>query len=162
MQLSSVRNAINARASIEIEALELVPSFRNFYPKIDEWVASQVIPGLLDGSRHIVTSKGADGLQALAILKKDAVERKICTLWVHPHHRKKGLGQWLIDQSISWLECRQPLLSVPEEEFAAFHQLLLRNGFKLNHRLVGYYRTNACEFVFNGTLSPRLNLAMVQ
>lgn len=94
----------------------------------------------------------ASGVRGFAILKRDVVERKICTIWVRPDLRCQGLGQSLITQSQEWLQCVRPLLTVPEEALSTFRGLLASSDFKLNEIVEGYYRPGKKEYVFNGAL----------
>ncbi|MDW6021652.1 GNAT family N-acetyltransferase [Mesorhizobium sp. BAC0120] len=162
MQLNCVDSAEIARTHVDSTALSLISSFARFYPDIEDWFALKVIPGLADGTRRILIDRDVNSVRGLAILKKEADERKICTLWVHPNQRKHGLGQRLIDESITWLECKKPTLTVPEEAIADFHGLLARNGFELRQHAIDYYRPGVCEFVYNGSLPTPLAGPMLQ
>lgn len=142
--------------------LEQVSPFSVFYPDIERWTNSKVVPGLLDGTRRIITKRRADTVVALVILKKDENERKICTLWVNPDDRKRGIGQQLISESFEWLDCKKPLFTVPEELLADFHGLLGRNGFDLRQIASSYYRLGKREYVYNGILTSASITSILQ
>ncbi|MBY5817060.1 GNAT family N-acetyltransferase [Rhizobium leguminosarum] len=140
----------------------LVSGFSRYYPDIDDWFAAKVIPGMFNGTRRIIAKSDGESIHGLAILKKDLVEQKICTLWVHPSQRGFGLGQRLIDEATEWLGCKQPILSVPQEVNAHFNRLLTRNGFELRQRILNAYRPGTYEFVYNGELNKSDGFSVLQ
>ncbi|WP_081158968.1 GNAT family N-acetyltransferase [Ensifer aridi] len=162
MHLHHVDSAPVAPARPDSNGLSLISGFDALYPDIEHWFASKVAPGLSDGSRRLLIERDLDSVRGFAILKKEAHERKICTLWVRPDQRRRGVGQRLIDESIAWLECEKPMLTVPEEAILDFWGLLTRNGFELRQRAVNYYRLGRCEYVFNGRLPGPLDGAIMQ
>lgn len=153
MQLRPLLSASFAPINLDsLSALRLVSDFDIYYPEIDRWFETKVLPGIVAGTRRIIVRQDSGHVCGLAILKKESLERKICTIWVRPSHRGAGLGQRLVDESLEWLQCERPMLTVPEEALASFVPLLKRNDFELIQRADGYYRSGRCEYVFNGEL----------
>lgn len=62
------------------------------------------------------------------VVAKKSDERKICTLWVEPSHRNRGIGVRLLRTAMDWLGTDRPLASAPESQ-RAIHQLMTRLGF---------------------------------
>ena len=155
MRLDCFDSEAIAQIGIDSSLCYLISGFSRYYPDIDDWFAAKVVPGIFDGTRRIIVKTDGEFIRGLAILKNDVVEQKICTLWVHPSQRGFGLGQRLVDESTEWLGFKQPILSVPQEIKADFDQLLTRNGFELRQRILGAYRPDKYEFVYNGELNKR-------
>jgi ribosomal protein S18 acetylase RimI-like enzyme len=145
-----------------LAVFSLIPDFACFYPDIERWFESKVLPGIASGTRRVVVERDASNIVGCLILKKADQERKICTLWVRPDARGAGLGQHLLDSARQWLDCDQPMLTVPQEELDGFLPLLKRNHFQLTQRAANFYRSNRCEYVFNGELPLSLNHSIVQ
>ncbi len=106
--------------------------------------------------------KSAGVIDGLAILKRDEDEHKICTLWVRPGQRGAGLGEDLLAESIGWLGCARPLLTVPAEALHHFIPLVAKRGFCISQHAHGYYRANHCEYVFNGRLPEQVGVPVLQ
>src|SRR5436190_8088055 len=88
---------------------------QTFYPQFGPWFWEKVVPGLGNGSRRILPVHAGEKLAGIAILKRIPEERKICTLWVAPFARKIGVGTHLLNDSLIWLECDKPLITVCQE-----------------------------------------------
>lgn len=162
MNLSHIDSAGQAPAYYDSFGRSLLAGFSIFYPGIEQWMTEKVIPGLVVGTRRVIVERNGETVLAFAILKKELDERKICTLWVSPDQRGRGLGQRLLSGSIEWLECAKPVLTVPEEIFPQFKRLLAKNSFELRQRVDGYYRLGKSEYVYNGFLSGKLAGAILQ
>lgn len=162
MRLNCFERAATAQISIDSSLCDLISGFSRYYPDIDDWFASKVIPGMFDGTRRVIVKSDSQFIRGLAILKNDSVERKICTLWVHPSQRGVGLGQRLVDESTEWLACKDPLISVPQEMNNNFNRLLCRNGFELRQRIRDAYRPGRYEFVYNGKLDIPAAISTLQ
>lgn len=162
MQLCHVDRPAFAQLGHDHAVFSLLSDLSRFYPDIERWSASKVLPGLLDDTRKILVEHDASGVRGFAILKRDVVERKICTIWVRPDLRCQGLGQSLITQSQEWLQCVRPMLTVPEEALSTFRGLLASSDFRLNEVVEGYYRPGKKEYVFNGVLPSASARAALQ
>ena len=158
MQLAHFTSARTTAAQVDSEWIrDFVSNFAVYYPDIDRWFTSKVQPGLTSGSRKILIDVANGKLNALSILKKSDSERKICTFWVAPAARGCGVGRRLLTNSIAWLECATPLLTVPEEEIQGFSALLSNASFRLTQSIPGAYRPGSIEYVFNGSIAARDN-----
>jgi len=124
-----------------------------FYPGFGLWFWSKVVPDLGNGSRRIIPVHTGESLAALAILKRVPEERKICTLWVAPFARRFGFGGRLLRDSLIWLECDKPLITVCQERVHELQPLLRKFGFTLEQVCDSYYRPRRLEYVFNGLTS---------
>lgn len=142
------------------EAERLWPTLSHLegtYPGFTSWYWNKVMPGLSRGTRHLFWVGSLDAPSAVAILKREAGESKICTAWVAESERRRGHGRRLLDESIEWLGEAYPLFTVPAERYAEFEPLMQRLDFVETARIVSLYRPGAVEHVFNGSIVPSLN-----
>lgn len=130
-----------------------IAHFEAFYPGFELWFWGKVVPGLGVGRRRIIPVHAGELLAAIAILKRVPEERKICTLWVAPFARKLGLGSRLLRDSLTWLECDEPLITVCQERLHDLRPILRKFGFTLEEVSHSYYRPGRSEYVFNGLIN---------
>lgn len=122
-----------------------------YYPNGAEWLSTKVFSD--DPSRLLLISQLPDGLvNGFSILKNDDFEKKICTLFVSPDFRGKGIGTALLDCSLDLLECNKPLITVSDELLLSFIPLFSRFGFENTTSYVDKYREGHTEYSFNGVL----------
>ncbi|MFX4238774.1 GNAT family N-acetyltransferase [Aliarcobacter butzleri] len=131
----------------------ILEDIQRFYPEFRHWYSSKVIPGLVNGSREILTEYRDERLIGIAIVKNTQEEKKICTIKVLPEYQNKGIGIKLFKRSLSLLNTNKPFVTVPEERFNEFHKIFTYYGFQLTQILEGYYREGKKEYIYNGTLS---------
>ncbi len=86
---------------------------------------------------------------AVAILKKYAEEKKICTFRVSENTKRHGVGTDLMRESFEWLECNQPLIAVNEENAPEFEGFLKKINFQKTNVLTGLYRPGKKEIIYN-------------
>ena len=135
------------------DVLGRMRDLKDLYPSFDEWVSARVIPGLRAGDRSILIEYRGGELAALAIIKDDGVEKKLCCLRVLPGFQNAhGLGVRMFQRAFDALETETPLLSVAEERLPAFERLFNYFKFELTERHEGIYRAGRSEFAFNGRL----------
>jgi hypothetical protein len=133
-----------------------IAHLETFYPQFRPWFWGKVVPGLGNGSRRILPVHTGETLVGIAILKRIPEERKICTLWVAPSSRKIGVGRRLLIDSLAWLDCDKPLITVCQERLNELQPLLRKFGFSLEQVSDSYYRPGRREYVFNGlTAQPK-------
>jgi len=123
------------------------------YPDFGLWFWTKVVPGLGNGSRRIIPVHMGQSLAALAILKRMPDERKISTLWVAPFARRLRIGYNLMCDSLIWLDCEKPTITVCQERLHELQPLLQKFGFTLEQVCDSYYRPGRPEYVFNGLMS---------
>jgi hypothetical protein len=122
----------------------------SLYPGFEEWFAGKVIPGIRNGERRIMTSTAGGKLSGIAICKRSHTERKLCTLWVSPHARGRGIAAELSSAAFTWLGTTKPVFTVPEERLPEFRKLLCAWSFYNHFECLGLYRARKVEHVFNG------------
>lgn len=163
-------NMLNTRSSAVSSAPLLSPSqpkleevwlrlkhLEATYPGFRSWFWSKVAPGVGAGERRVFTHTGRDGVDGAVIAKSDDRERKLCTIWVAPAARGRGVASDLVDEALDWLKDPHPLLTVPDERLAELTPLVRARGFRLTQRIRSCYREGRVEHIFNGSLIPCLN-----
>lgn len=122
------------------------------YPGFRFWFFGKVVPELKSKQRHIIVARRDGLLGGVAVCKRSDIERKLCTLWVRPNLRERGLASELARDAFEWLDTDRPLFTVPEEHFADFSGLVGTWGFQPSTVYQGLYRTGRAEHVFNGPI----------
>lgn len=125
------------------------------YPGFRAWFWGKVAPGLEIGDRRVFIHAGSASVDGVVIAKRNASERKLCTIWVAPEARGRRIASDLVDEAIDWLEDPLPLLTVPEERLAELTPLARSRGFELSQAIESCYRAGRTEYVFNGRLRRR-------
>lgn len=126
------------------------------YPGFGAWYWSKVVPGLNNATRQILHVGDLENPAAIAIVKRDNIEAKICTLWVSETWRGKGVGGELLAEAIDWIGHARPLFTVPAERYEEFRPLMARFRFAETMRIPSLYRAGVVEHVYNGQLLPTL------
>lgn len=125
-----------------------------YYPGFSQWLNQKVVPGLVSGERAILLEHSRGKLSGLAIIKDDAIEKKLCCLRVLPPFQGTGVGLKLFERSFDELKNDAPLLSIAEEQKHVFEKLFKYYGFELAKKYHSYYRPKKDELSFNGLIEP--------
>ena len=120
------------------------------YPDFREWFYGKVVPDLRKGERCIIPWRIDSKLSGIAICKRTPVERKLCTLWVSPGVRARGVAAKLARDAFAWIGYSKPLFTVPEERSDEFLGLVEAWSFPKAVPYDGLYRAGRVEYVFNG------------
>jgi GNAT superfamily N-acetyltransferase len=106
-----------------------------FYPNGRQWFYETVLPQYEEYRRCIWIARVGLEPIALAISKSDLgrLERaKICTLFVEPGSRRRGVGTVLLSKVVQWHDWRRfrcLIIRCPTEVRDALEPLLMREGF---------------------------------
>ena len=65
-------------------------SLRDYYPEFEAWYDSKIIPNINKDRSVILATNNGEFLGALIL--KNNIEKKICTLFVNPNNRHKNLS----------------------------------------------------------------------
>ena len=121
------------------------------YPDHCDHYFSKYVPGIFDGEREIITCYIGGKIAAVAILKKDKIERKISTLFVKPEYRKRGIATELLEKCFAWLGTTRPLITIADYKLSQFSRVIEKYGWVETQVLAdGYYNDHSREHVFNG------------
>jgi GNAT superfamily N-acetyltransferase len=129
------------------------------YPGFDEWFYKTVFPELsvCPEQREIIiiisTRDKKKILSGIAILKKTAEERKICTIRIHEQFRGMGIGTMLFEECFKFLETRLPIITISDKREADFIKHIKKFNFTKTQSLQDLYKPGSIEFVYNGEMS---------
>ena len=115
-------------------------------------IGKKQITRLNDTERNILfirNPNNKDEIIAIACLKKDEIERKICTLYIKEEYRNKGFGSLIIEESFKWLETTKPLITIPEYKLNEFIPIIEKYQWNLTEIIDSLYQPNYKELFFN-------------
>ena len=124
-----------------------ISPIESFYPNLSKWYEHVFIPGLIQKERSCLLARENGELIGCILLKKNAEEKKISTLFVHPDYRNKGVGKALLNMALNDLG-EGTLLSVSEENLPCMKSLLKEFNFSLSGVKEGCYREGKKEYFF--------------
>jgi GNAT superfamily N-acetyltransferase len=127
------------------------------YPKHHRWYFTKHLPGVGTDKREILFVKNFNNVCAVAFLKKDEQEKKICTFYVAEHGRNIGIGRELMNASFDYLNTTTPMITMPSAKVPFFIHFIHSFDWKITQIIDGYYTVNVDEVVFNGILEKVKN-----
>jgi hypothetical protein len=128
------------------------------YPKHKEWYFSKQLPAIIEEERNILfvrNPQNPNEIIAMACLKKDDEEKKICTLFVSNKCRGLGIGTLMVEESMKWLETTEPLITIADYKLDMFLPIIKKYNWKLTEIVPGLYNDRSSELCFNGTLTKK-------
>jgi GNAT superfamily N-acetyltransferase len=135
----------------EVEALSFLLPLSEDYPGIADWYRDKVVPGLRDGTRHLLRIERDGTLAGIGIAKNVPGERKICTVRVAPAYANRGIGVRIFDGLLKWLDDDRPHLTVSDHKLALFERIFDYYGFHVSSARQGQYVPHAVELGYNET-----------
>lgn len=119
------------------------------YPNFNVWLNFTFRRNLASGERRILVAHDGDNLLGCALLKSAADESKICTFYVEPLARDRGIGRQLMQYSLENLDNPNTIITVSDDRQAELAPLLKSSGFSLQQQLSDHYRPQHSEFVYS-------------
>lgn len=121
------------------------------YLKYQEWFFNKQLPETLNSSkRNILFVQDNSKIIAVSCLKKDSKEQKICTLYVTPSYREKGIGSMMLTKAMEWLETTKPYITIRDYKLAMFKLFIQKYNWELTE--VIQVNSKEKEFCYNGML----------
>ena len=125
----------------------LLSDVNNQYPNFPVWY-SKVAYELLFGFRTFILILCENNVAAFSILKHSKEENKICTLLTSKKFRNIGLGAWLMRMSLSQFDGQNISLTMPEKKVEEFTQIINKNNFFLEKKILNFYNRDEIEFFY--------------
>ena len=125
------------------------------YPKHKSWFFQKHLPATLteNSGRDIIFAYDKNKyLYGTAFIKKDADEKKICTLFVSPDARGLGVGTALVEKSMEILATTKPMITLADYKLKMFEGLIKKYQWEQTQVVSGLYNDHAKELVYNGIL----------
>ena len=132
------------------------------YPKHKEWYFHKQLPRIFTPSGEILFARSeedANTIVAMACLKKDEEEKKICTLYVSDKCRGQHLGTRMVEASMNFLETTKPLITLSDYKLPMFQPIIEKYGWELTEVVSGLYNNRAKELCYNGLLTKQNNIS---
>lgn len=127
------------------------------YPKHKEWYFKKQLPATIKSEKRNIlfvrNPEDENEIIAMACLKKDEEEQKICTLYVSDKCRGLKIGSAIIEESMKWLGTKKPLITLADYKLEMFRPIINKYGWELTEIASGLYNEKAKELCFNGTLT---------
>lgn len=125
------------------------------YPKHKSWFYQKHLPAVFSekSGRDIIFAQDETcKLYGTAFIKKDAVEKKICTLFVSDQSRGLGIGSKLVERAMEILETTKPMITIADYKLPMFEGLIRKYDWKQTQVVKGLYNDRSLELVYNGYL----------
>lgn len=136
------------------------------YPKRKEWFFTKQLPDTINSDeRNILFVRSPEDdneIIAMACLKKDEEEKKICSLYVCDKYRGIGIGTALIEESMKWLGTSKPFITLANYKLEMFGSIINKYDWKLTEIVLDLYNDRTQELCFNGTLTKNNNETLEQ
>ncbi len=126
------------------------------YPKHKEWYFHKQIPRIFTPNGEILFARSEEDYNkiiAMACLKKDDEEQKICTLYVSDQCRGQHLGTRMVEASMEFLGTTKPLITLADYKLPMFQPIIDKYDWELTEVVCGLYNDRAKELCFNGKLT---------
>lgn len=149
MQIKTFHSFHKEHKKLYEDILSLTYSVNDTYPQYSTWFKEKFLPDLKNKKRMYIVAQDESGkLVGCVLIKNTEEEKKICTLLVHPDYRKQGVGEKLMEQTLSELG-EHPLITVSDKNIEQLSPLLRKKGFHLSAVKKGAYRPEYTEYYFN-------------
>lgn len=122
------------------------------YPYFADWYFNKVKNGIFYSNREIIFNITNDQIAAIAILKNETSEKKICTLRVSNNFQRLGFGKQIMAESFEILDTQFPLITVNSHKEYLFTHLFKYYNFRKTNVFDGIYRPYNSEITYNGIL----------
>jgi ASC-1-like (ASCH) protein/GNAT superfamily N-acetyltransferase len=150
-QLSTTSRKLFSR--IVAESYNITDWICDDYPKHFEHYWTKYVPGIFKGERQIVAAYIGNRIAGVAILKRDAEETKICTLFISEEFRGQGVATAVLGEAFKWLGTSKPLITIADYKVAMFNRIIEKYDWRLTQVLEGgYYNDHSKEYVYNGKI----------
>lgn len=148
MQIKTERSFTSNHYSLYQGIFGLTQSLKHTYPNYEKWYYQTFLKGLKKGERSIIFASDKEQIIGCALIKNTPMEKKLCTLFVDPIYRKRGIGEQLLQASIQELG-QNPLVSVSGKNRIFVKSLFSKFNFHLSAIKKAAYKADETEYYFN-------------
>lgn len=140
---------VSQRRTLLNEVKECLSDAARYYPNFDKWF-DKIINETYCGLRTVITAQPntSDDIVGLVILKHGAHEEKICSIWVHPYFRYRGIGSTLLNKSMTYFKTN-PVISIPDVALHDFDSWIKKHDFALSTIVDDCYMPGHKEYFFS-------------
>lgn len=134
---------------------DMTNSILEDYPKHKTWFYKKQLPETLDenGRRDIIFAVDENNkLLGTSFIKDSDKEKKICTIFVVPNERRRGIGTKLVEKSMQILGTTKPTITLAEYKYPMFEKLIKKYGWVQTDSIIGLYNDSFSELVYNGSI----------
>ena len=165
--IESLKNYIGKLSEDEfIELAKKIYDITDFiyedYPKHKEWYFHKQLPRIFTPCGEILFARpeeNPDSIIAMACLKKDSEEKKICTLYISEKYRGHHLGTRILEESMKFLGTTKPLITLADYKLPMFQPIIEKYDWKLTEVVNGFYNDRSKELCFNGSLTKENDIS---
>jgi len=125
--------------------------FAQYYPDIDRWYVEKVLPGVVDGTRSILTERTSKGEILGVAITKNGARSKLCHFSVAEEARGSGVGETLLRRAVEAMTsggARDIHLTIGEEAASQYKGFFTRYGFEEKGHAGSRYRRGVDELVW--------------
>lgn len=126
------------------------------YPQYKEWYFTKQLPETIYGNRRnilfVKNPKDEQEIIAMACLKKEAEEQKLCTLYVSRQYRSLGIGTAMVEEAMQWLGTTKPFITFVDYKLEMFRPMIYKYDWKLTDVVLGCPNRGQ-ELCFNGVMA---------
>ena len=126
------------------------------YPQYKEWYFTKHLPETIYGNRRNIlfvrNPKDEQEIIAMACLKKEAEEQKLCTLYVSRQYRSLGIGTAMVEEAMQWLGTTKPFITFVDYKLEMFRPMIYKYDWKLTDVVLGCPNRGQ-ELCFNGVMA---------
>ena len=148
MQIKTESSFVPSHQPLYQGIFDLTKSLQQTYPNYKNWYEKTFLEGLKKGEREIIVAFDNKRIIGCALIKNTRLEKKLCTLFVHPNFRRQGIGEQLLKTSIQKLK-QNPLVSVSQKNKPLVDTLFHKFNFHLSAVKKGVYQPESMEYFFN-------------
>ena len=107
--VESLRNYISTCSDDEFKNLadsiyNITDFIRDYYPNHRNWFIKKQLPGVINGNERDILfvrdPENLDNIIGMTCIKNTKEEKKLCTLFVSPEFRGKGIGSSLMEEAL--------------------------------------------------------------
>lgn len=123
--------------------------FSKYYPNHYFWFFNIHLKEVVNGNRDTLFIEDNDQIIGVANIINNHDLKKICTLYIIPEYRNKGIGTKLIEKVFSILKTTKPQATVTEKNLDNISLIANKYDWKIVEKIDGLYKEGLTEIIYN-------------